>query len=113
MENADGIPYPIIFGKKDEKRISRSRGNTAGGESKSTTVTENKEYVYDPQIFTELLAGEFIGRATDVTLKTFKLRFNQYLAQEEKIHSQPFDFTMVENAYDKIINDIETIKHNL
>ena len=76
MENADGIPYPIIFGKKDEKRISRSRGNTVGGESKSTTITENKEYMYDPQIFTELLAGEFIGRVTGASQKIFKLRFN-------------------------------------
>ncbi len=101
--------YPLIFGKREQERVSRSKGSTASGNSASTTVSHSKELIYDPNVFTELLAGEFIGRATDANMKTFKLRFSLYQDKEENITSENTESDKVDFVYSQIQENVKEV----
>ncbi len=101
--------YPLVFGKREQERISKSKGSTASGNSASTTISQSKELIYDSNVFTELLAGEFIGRATDANMKTFKLRFNIYQDKEESITSENNESNKVDLVYSQIQENVKEI----
>lgn len=76
--------YPLVFGKEEKKRISKTSGASRGGESRSRTISTQKEDRYDTSFFTNLKAGEFIGSAAHSNYKNFHLNFVMYNAEEER-----------------------------
>lgn len=100
--------YPIVFGKKEVERISKSKGSSRGGESNSTTLSNSKESFYDSEEFTELKAGEFICSFSDSNFKKGKFRFAQYLDEqkEEQFSSERKFHQRVEDNYKAIQDDI-------
>jgi len=102
--------YPLIFGKYEKERVSKSKGSSRGGDSRSTTKSYQKEDVYDTGFFTSLETGEFVGRAAHSKTKTFHVRFKKYDDEEEEL---PIIRTVlqsdIENNYEKIISDLESI----
>lgn len=73
--------YPLAFGKKDVKKVSRTKGESRGAESSSRTVSEIKEEVFDTREFTELKSGQFICNVNS-SMRYFKTRFNMYKDEE-------------------------------
>jgi Type IV secretory pathway, VirD4 components len=103
--------YPLIFGKFDKKKHSRTRGSGRGGESKSQTVSYQREERYDTNVFTNLKPGEFVGIAANANVKDFYMRFEQYdSSQEESITAlRIVTERTVEENYRRILLDIERI----
>lgn len=99
--------YPIIFGKVEKNRISRTTGTSRGADSRSKTVSIQKEEVYDTSFFTGLQPGEFVGSAAHSNMPTFHLRFKQYKEPEEPL---PIVHTVlpseIEECYQQIIADV-------
>lgn len=102
--------YPLIFGKAEKQRISRTSGSSRGGDSHSRTVSTQKEEVYDTSFFTGLKPGEFVGSAAHSNMPTFHLRFKQYQEAEEPL---PIVHTVlkseIEQNYLQIIEDVSNI----
>ena len=76
--------YPLVFGKEEKRRISKTSGASRGGESRSRTVSTQKEDRYDTSFFTKLKAGEFLGSAAHSNFRDFHLNFDMYNANEEE-----------------------------
>lgn len=102
--------YPLIFGKEEKTRISNTRGNSRGADSRSRTTSTQKEDIYDTTFFTRLKPGEFVGSAADANFEDFHLRFLQYADKEEPL---PIVRTVlrseIEESYMKMLADIQTI----
>lgn len=78
--------YPLIFGKYEKTKISKTLGNnTKGGENKSRTTSTQKEEVYDTHFFTELKTGEFVGTAAHCNYKNFHFMMKKYDESEENL----------------------------
>lgn len=102
--------YPLVFGKEEKERVSKTRGNSRGGDSRSRTVSTQKEERYDTNFFTGLQSGQFVGSAAHSNLKDFCLRFNMYQDQEEALPIiQAVLPSEVEQNYFKIIEDISKL----
>lgn len=100
--------YPLVFGKEEKKRISKTSGASRGGESRSRTISTQKEDRYDTNFFTNLKAGEFLGSAAHSNFREFHLNFNMYQATEEQelpIVNNVLPSTL-ENCWNGIIQDI-------
>lgn len=54
--------YPLVFGKEERQRVSKTTGSGRGGENRSRTVSTQKEEIYDTNFFTSLKSGEFVRR---------------------------------------------------
>ena len=76
--------YPLVFGKEEKKRISRTSGASRGGESRSRTISMQKEDRYDTNFFTNLKAGEFLGSTAHSNYRDFHLNFMMYKADDEE-----------------------------
>ena len=50
--------YPLVFGKEERQRVSKTTGSSRGGENRSRTVSTQKEEIYD----TNFLYQPEIGR---------------------------------------------------
>ncbi|MFV0331947.1 MAG: type IV secretory system conjugative DNA transfer family protein [Dysgonomonas sp.] len=99
--------YPLIFGQKETERVSTSKGNSAAGSNKSTTVSKQKENVFDTKDFTELHAGEFICSFTEANYRNGKFQFSQYTDIEEPLTlTNNIEYDFVNENYKKIQNDI-------
>ena len=70
--------YPLIFGKEEKERKSRSTGKSGGSMSRSVTVSSQKEDIYQGKDFTDLEPGEFIGSATRANAGYFRVRLAMY-----------------------------------
>lgn len=77
--------YPLVFGKIEKEKISKSKGASSGGNNQSTTVSLQKEEKYDSSFFTKLKAGEFVGSAADATVSDFNASFKMYDDKEEPL----------------------------
>ena len=51
--------YPLVFGKTENRKISRTSGSSSGRVSESKTVSTLKEEKYDSRFFSNLTAGEW------------------------------------------------------
>lgn len=102
--------YPLVFGKAEKQRISRTTGSSRGADSRSKTVSLQKEEVYDTSFFTNLKSGEFVGSATHSNMPTFHLRFKMYDEPEEPL---PIVHTVlrseIEQCYLQIIDDVSKL----
>lgn len=102
--------YPILFGKKETERITTSKGGVGGKVNSSTSVTTQKEDVYDPKFFTELEPGRFVCSASEANKKKFVADFKM-LDVPEPYDIQP-NMTvaeielLVEDNFQKIKQDI-------
>ncbi|MDR2909975.1 MAG: type IV secretory system conjugative DNA transfer family protein [Bacteroidales bacterium] len=105
--------YPLVFGKAENRKISRTSGSSSGRVSESKTVSTLKEERYDSNFFTRLTAGEFVGIAANANLRDFHLYFDLYDSKKEGETDLPTVRAVipqdVEKNYDKIISDVETI----
>jgi len=70
--------YPLIFGKEEKERKSRSTGKSGGSMNRSVTVSSQKEDIYQGKDFTDLEPGEFIGSATRANAGYFRVRLAMY-----------------------------------
>ena len=66
--------YPMIFGKEEKERRSRSTGKSGGSTNRSVTVSSQKEDIYQGKDFADLEPGEFIGSATRANVSYFKVK---------------------------------------
>ena len=102
--------YPLVFGKAEKQRISRTTGSSRGADSRSKTVSLQKEEVYDTSFFTNLKSGEFVGSAAHSNMPTFHLRFKMYDEPEEPL---PIVHTVlrseIEQCYLQIIDDVSKL----
>lgn len=102
--------YPLVFGKEDKEKISKTRGNSRGGDSRSRTVSTQKEERYDTNFFTGLQSGQFVGSAAHSNMKDFCLRFKMYDDQEEALPIiRAVLPSEIEQNYYKIIEDISNL----
>lgn len=103
--------YGYLFSRREERRVSKTRGNSTNSTSSSVTVSTVKENRYDPYFFTELRQGEFVGSAAHSNFKEFHLRLKQYDASWEQdlpIVRMVLD-SEVEQNYRDIINVVTNI----
>lgn len=103
--------YPLIFGKTEKQRISKTTGSSSrGAENRSRTISTQKEEIYDTNFFTSLKPGEFVGSAAHSNMPTFHLRFKMYNQQEEPL---PIVHTVlrseIEQCYQQIIEDVSKL----
>jgi len=102
--------YPLIFGKEEKRKISNTKGNSKGGDSRSRTISSQREERYDSNFFTNLQAGEFVGSTAHSNYKDFHLRFKMYQDVEEPL---PVVKAVVKsditNNYLRIVSDVESI----
>lgn len=103
--------YPLIFGKEERKRISRTLGkNAKGGENKSHTTSTQKEERFDTRFFTELQTGEFIGTAAHCNYKDFHFKMKKYDEPEEPLPIiRAVLPSEIEENYLQIRKDIENL----
>lgn len=107
----EGFTY--MFGKEDRKKISRSKGESRGGNSYGTTISDRLEERYDVNFFRDLAAGEFIGTATDSNVKDFHLRFKIYREKDPFIEDyiiRPVTDYDIERNYLRIIGDVQNLQ---
>lgn len=102
--------YPLVFGKYDRKKTSRTSGSNSVGSSSSRTFSTQKEERYDTNFFTRLKAGEFLLSASNADTRELCTRFRMYNEEEEPVakvnNVLPMD---IENNYYRILNDIANI----
>lgn len=103
--------YPLVFGKFDKKKQSRTRGSGRGGESKSQTVSFQKEERYDTSFFTNLTAGQFVGTASKANVKDFFIQFKPYNSVGETDIAEKRIVTkrIVDENYENIVRDIKSL----
>ena len=71
--------YPMMFGKEEKERRSRSAGKSGGSTNRSVTVSSQKEDIYQGKDFADLEPGEFIGSATRANVSYFKVKLAVYM----------------------------------
>lgn len=76
--------YPMIFGKEEKERRSRSTGKSGGSTNRSVTVSSQKEDIYQGKDFADLEPGEFIGSATRANVSYFKVKLEMYDDRNEE-----------------------------
>lgn len=102
--------YPLVFGKEDKEKISKTRGSSKGGDSRSRTVSTQREERYDTNFFTGLQSGQFVGSAAHSNMRDFCLRFKMYSDQEEALPIiRAVLPSEIEQNYFKIIEDISNL----
>jgi len=102
--------YPLIFGKEDKPKISNTRGNSRGGDSKSKTISSQREERYDSNFFTKLQAGEFVGTTSHSNKRDFNLRFKMYDEVEEPLPIvKPVLASEIVSNYLKIVSEVNAI----
>lgn len=102
--------YPLVFGKEDKEKISKTRGNSRGGDSQSRTVSTQREERYDTNFFTGLQSGQFVGSASHSNMRDFCLRFKMYSDQEEALPIiRAVLPSEIEQNYFKIIEDVSNL----
>lgn len=102
--------YPLVFGKEDKRKISRTAGSSSGRESQSRTVSSIREERYDSNFFNNLKAGEFVGVAQNSNYRNFHLYFDQYNEVEENLPIvRPVIPLDVDKSFENILNDINSI----
>lgn len=102
--------YPLVFGKQEKKKVSRTTGSGRGGSNRSRTVSMQKEEVYESSFFTSLKPGEFVGSAAHSNMPNFHLRFKMYDQTEEPLPVVravlPSD---IDENYNRIIKDLQKV----
>ena len=105
--------YPLVFGKTENRKISRTSGSSSGRVSESKTVSTLKEEKYDSRFFSNLTAGEFVGIAANANVKDFHLYFKMYRSDKEGETELPIVRAVIpqdiEKNYVKIIDDVGKI----
>lgn len=91
--------YPLVFGKEEKRRISKTSGASRGGESRSRTVSMQKEDRYDTNFFTNLQPGEFLGSAAHSNYRDFHLKFDMYRNENE------LELPVIQNVLPSILDD--------
>ena len=76
--------YPMMFGKEEKERRSRSAGKSGGSTNRSVTVSSQKEDIYQGKDFADLEPGEFIGSATRANVSYFKVKLEMYDDRNEE-----------------------------
>ncbi|MFT0343976.1 type IV secretory system conjugative DNA transfer family protein [Bacteroides thetaiotaomicron] len=103
--------YPLVFGKEERQRVSKTTGSSRGGENRSRTVSTQKEEIYDTNFFTSLKSGEFVGSAAHSNMRNFHLRFEMYEDKEDPLPIvHPVLASDIEENYQQIIRDIQGIE---
>lgn len=99
--------YPLIFGKYDKQRKSKTTGSSSSGSNRSQTVTIQKEEKYDSSFFTRLSAGQFVGTANR---RDFFAKFTMYNEVEEVLPITKIVFDKdIERCMNKIIEDVKSL----
>jgi len=102
--------YPLIFGKEDKLKESNTRGSSKGGDSRSKTVSSQREERYDSNFFTKLQAGEFVGTTAHSNMRDFHLRFKMYDDVEEPLPVvKAVMASDIKNNYLRIVSEIENL----
>lgn len=103
--------YQKVFGMHEIVKESISKGVNASGNSKSKTVSKQKDNFYDTNFFTQLEAGRFVGKGVKSNYKNFDLKFVMYDSSEEE--ALPIVKTVLpidlETNYNKILMDINNL----
>lgn len=103
--------YPLVFGKEERQRVSKTTGSGRGGENRSRTISTQKEEIYDTNFFTSLKSGEFVGSAAHSNMRDFHLRFEMYEDKEDPLPIvHPVLASDIEENYQQIIKDIQGIE---
>lgn len=76
--------YPLMFGKEEKERRSRSAGKSGSSTNRSVTVSSQKEDIYQGRDFADLEPGEFIGSATRANVRYFRVNFQEFKEKDEK-----------------------------
>lgn len=76
--------YPLMFGKEEKERRSRSAGKSGSSTNQSVTVSSQKEDIYQGKDFADLEPGEFIGSATRSNVGYFRVNFQEFKEKNEK-----------------------------
>ena len=76
--------YPLMFGKEEKERKSRSTGKSGSSSNRSVTISSQKEDIYQGRDFADLEPGEFIGSATRANVRYFKVMLGEFKEKDEK-----------------------------
>ena len=76
--------YPLMFGKEEKERRSRSAGKSGSSSNQSVTISSQKEDIYQGRDFADLEPGEFIGSATRANVRYFRVNFQEFKKKDEK-----------------------------
>lgn len=102
--------YPLVFGKEEKRKISNTRGNSSGGDSRSKTISTQREERYDSNFFTNLQPGEFVGSTAHSNYKDFHLRFKMYENVEESLPVVRAVLpSEIKNNYNRILSEVNAI----
>jgi len=102
--------YPLIFGKEEKNKVSNTSGSSKGGDSRSRTISTQREERYDSNFFTKLQAGEFVGTTTHSNMRDFHLRFKMYDEEEEALPVvKAVMASDIKNNYLRIVSEIENL----
>lgn len=104
--------YPIIFGRAEKERVSRTKGGVGERKSSSKTVTTQKENIYDPDFFTNLNTGQFVCSASEANKKKFIAQFSCFEEKPESMILKRDKGSLkeeIDENYLKILQDIEYI----
>jgi len=102
--------YPLIFGKEEKRKESNTRGNSKGGDSRSKTISTQREERYDSNFFTKLQAGEFVGTTAHSNMRDFHLYFKMYDDVEEPLPVvKAVMASDIKNNYLRIVSDVNEI----
>ncbi|MVT12507.1 type IV secretory system conjugative DNA transfer family protein [Chitinophaga tropicalis] len=104
--------YVAQFSRREEQRVTKTRGQSTNNSSSSVSVSKAKEQRYDPDFFMQLKPGEFVGRATHSNVKEFHLQFKQYVPGNET--DPPIVGPVLErdilNNYNRIIEQVSNLE---
>jgi type IV secretory pathway TraG/TraD family ATPase VirD4 len=102
--------YPLVFGKYDKQRKSRTTGTTASGSNRSQTISTQKEDRYEGSFFTRLNSGEFIGTAAHSNVKDFLIRFQMYEETESPLQTVNIVVNRdLQKCFESIIHDVSML----
>lgn len=110
-ELTDIESFSMLFSKKNERRISHTRGQSGDRGSRSISVTEEEKKRYDASFFQRLTPGEFVGVTREASIPEFHAKFVQYKEPDNielpLVHNVT-DFTINDN-YEKIVHLVKSL----
>lgn len=104
--------YPVIFGKEEKEKISKTRGSSGERHNRSRTISSQKEDRYEPELFTRLSPGQFVCSAAESNKKKFIGQFELFDFEETLpiplFREGDIKKEVTEN-YDKMLHEINLL----
>lgn len=106
--------YSIFFSKKEEERRTFTTGTSTNNNSSSISKTKTRETRYEPEFFTRLKQGEFVGSAAQSNMPEFHLQLKQFVEPPGAENGLPVIHEVtdqdVQKNYEEIIQLVASIE---